>query len=245
MEDSNGKIFLTEQEAKRAIGIDFQQYGTQPRLFRELSPLVLGQAVIQLNSTRQDDIWIKQKRNNHLRRISDDALGELLWQALTANSYPLTLLARICALTFQVKTHTGVKPGTTTRGIWIDSDMDKFRCAQCGHCCQNLARENECTHEDYRRWQSPGLEHILERVWVQDHGPQGMKYIIWVKPGTHEVSPVCPWLVPSPEKGRFMCAIQNVKPETCRQYPLTRKHARMTGCRGSFKPHPGNSSHGN
>lgn len=245
MEDNSGRIFLTEQEAKQAIGLDFQQYGTQSRLFHELSPLILGQTVIPLGGPGHTGMWIRQKTNNHMRRIKDDELGELLCETLAANDYPLSLLAGICSRTFQVKARPGVKPGTTIHGIWIESDMDNFQCAQCGHCCQDLCLENECTHEDYFQWQSLGLDHILQRVLVLDRGTRGVRYKIWIEPGTGELSPVCPWLVPTHRKDRFICTIQDVKPEICRQYPLTRKHARMTGCKGSFKQPTGNAGHGN
>jgi Fe-S-cluster containining protein len=35
-----------------------------------------------------------------------------------------------------------------------------------------------------------------------------------------------------PDRNRYRCTIHDIRPTICRQYPGSRKHARMTGCRG-------------
>ncbi|MCP4113897.1 MAG: hypothetical protein GY737_00555 [Desulfobacteraceae bacterium] len=235
MVNDNEKVFLTEQEAKAAVEIDFRQYGPQPRLYRELSPLILGGSAIVLDQGRHTGVWIKQGRKNTLQPINAHALGDHLCQALQTRAYPLPVLAEICTLTFQVRACPGPDPGDTTRGIWIESDMDDFHCSQCGDCCRGLAYHNDCTEQDYRRWQRLGLTHILERVQVLGANGETKGYRIWVEPGSNRLSPVCPWLREPPGENRCTCLIQDVKPGICTQYPFTRKHAIMTGCRGKFK----------
>lgn len=236
MVNNNEKVFLTAREAKAAVEIDFRQYGPQPRLFRELSPLILGSSAIVLDQGRLSGVWIKQGRKNTLKPIRDHDLGNRLCRALQTKTYPLPVLARICTLTFQVRAcpGPGPGPGDAPQGIWIESDMDNFHCSQCGDCCRNLAFHNDCTEQDYRRWQGLGLAHILERVWVIVANGEISGYRIWVEPGSNRLSPVCPWLREVPGENRGTCRIQEVKPEICTQYPFTRKHARMTGCRGKF-----------
>ena len=42
----------------------------------------------------------------------------------------------------------------------------------------------------------------------------------------------CPWLRKLPNQEKFICRIHDVKPEHCRAYPKSMKHALKTGCRG-------------
>lgn len=234
MVNENGKTFLTEQEAKTAVEIDFQQYGPQPRLFRDLSPLILGSRAILLEQGKHAGVWIKKGRKNNLHHIHDNELGNHLCRTLQAKAYPLPILAEICTRTFQVRACPGPNPDDTKQGIWIESDMDNFHCSQCGDCCRNLAFHDDCTEHDYYRWQRLGLAHILARVRVLEACGKPTGYKIWVEPGTTHLSNVCPWLKEIPGENRWTCLIQDVKPEICTQYPFTRKHALMTGCRGKF-----------
>ena len=57
-------------------------------------------------------------------------------------------------------------------------------------------------------------------------------YNDWVDPETGIKTVGCPWLKRVPGSGRLECQIHEVKPDVCRQYPGSRKHARMTGCIG-------------
>ncbi|MBI9090975.1 MAG: hypothetical protein JEZ12_17310 [Desulfobacterium sp.] len=234
MVNDSEKIFLTEQEAKTAVEIDFQQYGPQPRLFRELSPLILGNSAVVLDHGKHAGVWIKQGRKNKLKQLRDQELGNQLCRTLQTTAYPLAILAEICTLTFQVRACPGPDLRDSPQGIWIESDMGNFHCRQCGDCCRNLAVQNGCTEQDYHRWQRLGLTHILERVRVLGANGNPTGYRIWVEPGGTRLSPVCPWLKEIPGENRCTCLIQDVKPEICTQYPFTRKHASMTGCRGRF-----------
>jgi len=35
-----------------------------------------------------------------------------------------------------------------------------------------------------------------------------------------------------PKQDKYICRIHDVKPEHCRNYPKSRKHAQKTGCKG-------------
>ena len=107
MVNPDENVFLTEQEAKAAVAINFRQYGPQPRLFRELSPLILGNSAIVLDQGRHAGVWIKQGRKNTLQPIRDHTLGDHLCRALQTRDYALSVLAEICALTFQVRARPG------------------------------------------------------------------------------------------------------------------------------------------
>ena len=116
------------------------------------------------------------------------------------------------------------------------SDMPPkgFKCKQCGNCCLNLydAFSTCATDEDIRMWDSNGRDDILD--WVDPIHVGGNEYVfdIWISPATGEDVTRCPWLRKLPNKDKYICRIQDVKPEHCRAYPRSRKHALKTGCRG-------------
>ena len=116
--------------------------------------------------------------------------------------------------------------------VWVDTGMADFTCLRCGHCCRTLDYRDGCSVDDYRRWQALGREDIL--AWVGVVGQEGrIKAVrIWMEPGTNRYAEVCPWLGKTKDPKRFRCTIHEVRPMICRQYPGSRKHARMTGCRG-------------
>jgi Fe-S-cluster containining protein len=111
-----------------------------------------------------------------------------------------------------------------------------FECKQCGNCCLNLT-DAICTcvsEEDVQRWHAGEREDILE--WVV---PIGLGHLcvhdIWISPRTGDSVSRCPWLRKVRGKDTYICRIQDTKPEHCRTYPLSRKHAEETGCRGFEK----------
>jgi Fe-S-cluster containining protein len=77
-------------------------------------------------------------------------------------------------------------------------------------------------------WEERNRYDILQ--WVDEVLP-GV-YDIWIDPRTGDDVGSCPWLQQSPQQGRYVCRIQDVKPESCRKYPFTKDHAGKTGCRG-------------
>ena len=57
-------------------------------------------------------------------------------------------------------------------------------------------------------------------------------YDIWISPRTGDDVSRCPWLRKVPGSDKYTCRIHDVKPDRCRQYPLSRRHAEETGCKG-------------
>ena len=170
-----------------------------------------------------------------MQRIPDDKLADYLISALETTPYPLEILSGICRLVFQVPAYPCIQCGENDPGIWIENDMAGFVCLQCGNCCQRLDYADECTEEDYHRWQNLGCNNILDRVMVLYRKDNKKEYKIWMEPDTQTFHKTCPWLEKIPHQNNYRCLIQDVKPEICRDYPFTRKHAIMTGCNGEFK----------
>jgi len=113
------------------------------------------------------------------------------------------------------------------------SKPDTFKCKQCGNCCLNLRDAfASCAFEaDVRRWEEAGRADILQ--WVAPI-PVGDTYVcdIWVDPKTGEDVTRCPWLRKVRGSDKYTCRIHDLKPDLCRRYPISRKHAEETGCKG-------------
>lgn len=232
-EDTEDWTFLNPAQAVDAVAIDFTQYGPQPALFASIAPLILGNRCRVVSKRKKPLVHILQGKN-HVP-VSDKDLGFYLIHMLeTAPPDPATL-AEVCAQVFQTRTRAGAGGTKEVSGIWVHSQMKDFACTQCGHCCRSLAYENNCTASDYRLWESLGRRDILAWVRREPCPDQRDRYRIWVDPDTGKTADTCPWLVPCPDSNRFSCAIQEIKPCICRQYPFTRKHAVMTGCRHTWK----------
>ena len=113
-----------------------------------------------------------------------------------------------------------------------------FVCRQCGQCCLNLgdAFTTCATDEDVRRWEAAGRYDIL--AWVDPIAVGGDQYVfdIWVSPRTGEDVNRCPWLRKVRGEDRYVCRIHDLKPDHCRRYPTSRRHAAETGCPGYGHP---------
>ena len=109
-----------------------------------------------------------------------------------------------------------------------------FICKQCGNCCLNLrdAFETCATNEDVQRWKDEKKYEILEWVDSIPLGDDQFVYDIWISPVTGEDVQRCPWLRKLPKKDEYICRIHDSKPEHCRRYPRSKKHAGKTECRG-------------
>jgi Fe-S-cluster containining protein len=99
-----------------------------------------------------------------------------------------------------------------------------FYCKQCGHCFLNLGFEIFATEGDIALWEENGRDEILE--WVVEVAPE--VYDIWMHPLTGDYVSRCPWLRKLPRQDKYICRIQGMKPEICRNYPVSRDHAEET-----------------
>jgi hypothetical protein len=76
---------------------------------------------------------------------------------------------------------------------------------------------------------------IIRWVGLEIRRDNDRAYRIWIDPDTGRPADVCPWLIRVPGSHLYKCGIHEEKPEICRLYPGSRKHAVMTGCRGFEK----------
>jgi Fe-S-cluster containining protein len=108
-----------------------------------------------------------------------------------------------------------------------------FHCQQCGRCCLNLgdAIATCATEADIARWEAAGREDILAWVDPIALGHERV-YDLWIDPETGEDVGRCPWLRKVRGAKRYVCRIHDLKPEHCRRYPRSRRHADEAGCPG-------------
>jgi Fe-S-cluster containining protein len=109
-----------------------------------------------------------------------------------------------------------------------------FKCRYCGHCCLNLVDAfNGCVSDaDLERWRRLGRTDLLARVKTLDLGPGNQLHTAWLDPETGDDVERCPWLLDRIERQGYLCGIDGIKPDHCRDYPEHLQHAEATGCHG-------------
>ena len=227
------RLFLKFDEAVEAIRGDFAQYASQFNLLSVIWPMVFGEGTYILRDAGNPTVWAKIPGKTKLVPSSEDDIKKRIVEQLKRFPPDLQHLAGICSLVFgaHATADSGSEPDVLP-GIWVDTDMADFVCAQCGRCCRTLNYHDGCSVRDYQRWLDLGRTDILEWVGtIRQHG-RVTACRIWVMPGTNDFAEACPWLTLSPDQNRYVCTIHDVRPTICRQYPGSRKHARMTGCCG-------------
>lgn len=132
-----------------------------------------------------------------------------------------------------VKASSGKGPNGET-GIWVETEMEKFQCIQCGNCCRNLfdAYSTSVDKDEINRWRAEERWDILRWVVIYDSDGEAVFGDIWISPNTGDEVSRCPWLRKLPKQEKYKCRIHNTKPAHCRNYPKSKKHALTTGCRG-------------
>lgn len=110
-----------------------------------------------------------------------------------------------------------------------------FKCKRCGRCCLKLGDEIQITENDICRWIKQGREDILDRVDISF-----FKSLIvgngWFHPRTTKEVDRCPWLKRSQNR-KYICTIQNTKPEACKEFPKSKGDAEEYNCPGFKKSH--------
>lgn len=101
--------------------------------------------------------------------------------------------------------------------------VPSHQCLCCGQCCESFGGHLNASSADLDRWRRLGREDLLRRVsaigWI------------WIDPETGLLERSCPFLQRT-GPDRQVCAINDVKPDMCRDYP-TLAHARRC-LRGVF-----------
>ena len=225
-------LFLTRQKALEAICRDFRQYDPQIMLFCQIIRLTSGGNIVAKREGQKNGAWIGLPGHENMRWMDGPEMVEYLCQTLESEELSIPLLTSICARVFQTRAYVKVDSATGQEGIRIETGMEDFVCRQCGHCCSTLDYHREVTEEDVTRWQELGRNDILRWVGVFEGKGDKKSYTIWTTPGSTELAESCPFLKRISSENRSVCLIQDVKPGICRQYPLSRKHAVMTGCPG-------------
>jgi len=228
---AQNRIFLSRNEVMAAIRADFQQYAPQTRLFLELFPLVFGERAVISGTCRHERLWMAE-RGKKMFQISPRDLGLRLCDELEQTRPPLDVLAAVCRRVFRTVAQPGESDRSRKPGIWVVTGMEDFSCRQCGHCCRHLDYYDQLTKADYNRWQASGRTDILKKVRRVKLENNTFAYRMWEKTGTVKTGSPCPWLHKIPTQNQWECRIHEVRPEICRQYPGSRKHAEMTGCPG-------------
>lgn len=226
------KIFLSRREFFSAVRIDFGTYEPQNRLFRRLCREVLPDKVCLCDDAARQGVWVKPEGASGYRFLKGRELSRFVCRMLETGHFPLDRLSDICRMIFWTNAYGGKSPDGGQAGIWIETGMEDFTCALCGRCCLTLDYRSQCTAADYALWQRLGRQDVLARVAVVRSGREIISRQIWIDPKTKRFCDVCPWLVPLPANRGYQCGIHDIKPDICRQYPGTRKHAVMTGCSG-------------
>lgn len=96
-------------------------------------------------------------------------------------------------------------------------------CLCCGRCCDAFGGHLHASRADLERWTRLGRSDILARV--------GAGGFLWLDPETRHIEQACPFLRRT-GPDRALCAINDVKPDTCRDFP-TLAHGRRC-LRGGF-----------
>jgi len=229
---SKDSIFLTAAQAVESICFDFRQYGVQILLFAELIRLISGNDAIVKKDTQKIGIWIGMAGHQNMRWMDGNGLIKYMCDAIIGADLSPAQLAAVCSRVFQTRAVPDKNPETGLEGIRIDTGMDTFVCRQCGQCCRVLEYHQEATAEDVARWRELGRNDILKWVGIFKKDGRISGYRIWVIPGTRRIADQCPFLEKIASENRWICRIHDVKPTICRNYPVSRKHAVMTGCPG-------------
>jgi Fe-S-cluster containining protein len=178
-----------------------------------------------LDFVSRDGLWIKYQGKEKFYYGSD--LVEFFLDLLS--SKPAETISKVYSEIEWVKASVTKHPKTGVAGLLVETEMEKFKCVRCGHCCLDLsdAYQTSVPETDLKRWKREQRFDILE--WV---GPfEGMDEI-WISPKTGEYVNRCPWLRKLPRKSEYICRIHETKPEKCRNFPKSKRHALDNGCKG-------------
>ncbi len=225
-------VFLTIEQAVESVCLDFRQYAPQLLLFSEIIGVLSKGDIIATRDSGKNGIWIRRAGERKMRWLEGSRLIDSMCGILSDSRPDPMVLAAVCARVFRTRAFPEKDPTTGRTGVRVLTGMEDFTCRQCGTCCQKLDYHNEVTAEDVAYWEQIGRNDVLAWVGAFKKDGQETTYRIWIKPGTREFAETCPFLNKNPHENKYICRIHDVKPRICREYPVSRKHAIMTGCPG-------------
>ncbi|MDA8137194.1 MAG: YkgJ family cysteine cluster protein [Desulfobacteraceae bacterium] len=228
-------LSLSMAQAMKAICMDFKAYDPQPMLFCEVLRTMPGDMVTYKRGPGQNGLWVSNAQQPRLRWLEGPQLVEFMCAAVCQRSWEPDQLAALCRLVFQTHCRAEICTENGEAAIWIQTDLTGFHCQQCGRCCTHLDYHDEITSQDVQRISDMGREDVLKWIGTAKGASGENVYRIWVIPGTNRFAHPCPFLGNGSSSDKKICTIHDIKPQICRQYPLSRKHALMTGCPGFDK----------
>ena len=178
-----------------------------------------------LDFVSRDGLWIKYQGKEKF--FYGTYLVEFFLDLLSSKT--AGTISKVYSEIEWVQASVAKHPKTGVIGLRVETEMEKFKCVQCGHCCLDLsdAYQTSVPETDIKRWKREQRFDILE--WV---GPfEGMDEI-WISPKTGEYVNRCPWLRKLPKQNKYICRIHETKPEHCRNFPKSKRHAKDNGCKG-------------
>ena len=111
---------------------------------------------------RRNGLWIKSHGSEKFYYGID--LVKFFLDLLS--SKPAETVSEVYSEIQYVKASIAKHPKTCMKGLLVETEMEKFKCVQCGHCCLNLpdAYQISVPDSDVRRWKRAQRFDILE--WV-------------------------------------------------------------------------------
>jgi Fe-S-cluster containining protein len=115
----------------------------------------------------------------------------------------------------------------------IKTKVKEFSCKQCGCCCLKYGHELPATKKDLRLWREKNRQDIIARAKIVTVGDNKIVAIdLWFSPKTGNQVWRCPWLQINRRQKKYICRIYDVRPEVCREYPVSKNKALKDGCSG-------------
>ena len=116
------------------------------------------------------------------------------------------------------------------------SKLDNFNCTGCGKCCTYgpYMKTLSADEEDIQRWEDADRYDILDTAHIFDWGDDKPRLAdLWMDPetGDESTSDVCPW-VKKVGADNWHCTIHEVRPNVCRNYPISKKQRDEFECPG-------------
>ena len=233
------KKFLNPEEAVTEIVKDLiSSEPEQVRLFADVYVFLIGgtswpgRHQESVDDIEQIGIWYQTDKNQKKVFYNWHRFRELLAGAFLKAKPDTAAMAKIYSRVMWVNSY----PGTNENGedgIWVETEMEEFKCVQCGNCCLNLY-DAFCTTadpEDLIRWEKEERWDILDWVSFLLEDDRTLADL-WISPRTGEEVTRCPWLRKFPKKDKYNCRIHETKPLHCKKYPKSKKHALTTRCKG-------------
>ena len=197
-------------------------------LLRQLEDMQIRKGtkkVHPLDFVSRDGLWIKFHASEKFYYGPD--LVELFLDLL--NSKSAKTVSEVYSEIKWVKASVAKHPKTGVTGLLVETEMEKFKCVQCGHCCLDLsgAYQTSVPVSDVIRWKREHRFDILEWVMTFDDLND-----IWISPKTSEYVNRCLRLRKLFKQNKYICRIHETKPEHCRNFPKSKRHALDNGCKG-------------